>query len=74
MNETDWLPTASAGVLRQRAGMLARARRHFSDRGVLEVDTPAVSAATVSDPHLDSVPPNWADAAACTCKPRPNTP
>lgn len=35
--------------------MLATARRFFGERNVLEVDTPALSRAAVSDPHIDSI-------------------
>ena len=35
--------------------MLARARAFFAARGVLEVDTPILSAAGVSDPQIDSL-------------------
>ena len=35
--------------------MLAAARRFFDKRGVLEVDTPAMSHAAPSDPHLESI-------------------
>jgi lysyl-tRNA synthetase class 2 len=35
--------------------MLADARRFFERRGVLEVETPALSRAAVSDPHIDSI-------------------
>jgi elongation factor P--(R)-beta-lysine ligase len=36
--------------------MLARARAHFARHGVIEVETPVLSRAAVSDLHLDSVP------------------
>src|SRR5690606_35625685 len=41
--------------LRRRAGILAAIRRFFAARGVLEVETPALSAAGVSDLHLEHV-------------------
>lgn len=51
----DWRPTASLATLRRRAGMLARARDFFAVRGVLEVETPVLSAAAVSDPQIESL-------------------
>jgi lysyl-tRNA synthetase class 2 len=39
-------------ALRGRAAVIARIRAFFADRDVLEVDTPALSRAAVSDPHL----------------------
>jgi len=50
-----WRPTATLDALRARAAVLAVIRRFFDERGVLEVETPALSAATVTDLHLHSV-------------------
>jgi lysyl-tRNA synthetase class 2 len=47
--------TASHETLRRRAAMLAALRAFFAARGVLEVETPALSPAGVSDPALTSV-------------------
>ena len=52
---TDWRPTATLDALRVRAGTLASLRRFFADREVLEVETPILSAAAVTDLHLHSV-------------------
>lgn len=53
MNVTDaWLPTAPVENLLKRAALLAEIRRFFADRGILEVETPALSQATVTDVHL----------------------
>lgn len=51
----DWRPTATLAALHQRAAMLARVREFFAERGVLEVDTPILSAAAVSDPQIESL-------------------
>jgi elongation factor P--(R)-beta-lysine ligase len=50
-----WQPDASLPVGRARARMLARARAFFAAHDVLEVETPYLSAAAVSDPHLESL-------------------
>ena len=50
----DWRPTASREMLQLRAGLLARARGFFAARGVLEVDTPVVVNAPVTDVHIHS--------------------
>lgn len=53
MNETpQWQPAAPVANLLKRATIIADIRRFFADRGVLEVDTPAMSQATVTDVHL----------------------
>lgn len=48
----DWQPTATLENLRRRAAVIDSIRRFFSERDVLEVETPTLSAAAVSDPHL----------------------
>ncbi len=52
---TDWRPGASPDVLRLRAGLLARIRTFFADRQVMEVETPLLAAAGVTDPHLGNL-------------------
>jgi len=53
MSETaSWQPTAPIANLLKRAAILAEIRKFFADRGVLEVETPAMSQATVTDIHL----------------------
>jgi elongation factor P--(R)-beta-lysine ligase len=51
----SWRPTATLAALRQRAAMLKEAREFFEQRGVLEVETPVLSAAAVSDPQIESL-------------------
>jgi lysyl-tRNA synthetase class 2 len=50
-----WRPTATNAALRRRAEMLAAAREFFKSRGVLEVETPILSAAAVSDLQIESL-------------------
>jgi elongation factor P--(R)-beta-lysine ligase len=51
----DWHPTARPAALRRRAAMLARTRAFFAERGVLEVETPTLSAGGVTDPQIESL-------------------
>ncbi|QKJ88834.1 Elongation factor P--(R)-beta-lysine ligase [Paramixta manurensis] len=53
MSETaSWQPSAPIANLLKRATIMNEIRRFFADRGVLEVETPAMSQATVTDIHL----------------------
>ena len=55
MNTTlDWRPTATRETLEARAKILAAIRTFFAARGVLEVETPLLSSAAATAPHLDS--------------------
>ncbi|MBL8260088.1 MAG: EF-P lysine aminoacylase GenX [Candidatus Competibacteraceae bacterium] len=49
-----WRPSADWGTLRLRADLLAQIRAFFATRRVLEVETPALSGAAITDPHLAS--------------------
>jgi lysyl-tRNA synthetase class 2 len=51
----SWRPSASLDALQRRAAMLSATRDFFARRGVLEVETPILSAAAVSDPQLESL-------------------
>ena len=51
----NWRPTATPAALARRADLLHRARLFFSERHVLEVETPILSAAAVSDPQIESL-------------------
>ncbi len=48
-------PGASLALLGARAAMLARCREFFAARGVLEVETPILAQATVTDLHMRSL-------------------
>jgi len=57
----DWRPAATRAMLEHRAALLASARNFFMDRGVLEVDTPIVVNAPVTDVHIHSARVTFAD-------------
>jgi lysyl-tRNA synthetase class 2 len=50
----DWQPTATRAALERRAELLAATRRFFAERKVLEVDTPIMVNAPVTDVHIHS--------------------
>ena len=50
-----WRPTASRTLLRRRARLLRDIRAFFEEKGVLEVETPLLSAAGNPDPEIQSV-------------------
>ncbi|HKE96373.1 MAG TPA: EF-P lysine aminoacylase EpmA [Povalibacter sp.] len=52
---THWKPTAPIATLEVRAAMLRAAREYFAATRALEVETPTLSAAAVTDVHLASV-------------------
>ncbi|HVY53182.1 MAG TPA: elongation factor P--(R)-beta-lysine ligase [Gammaproteobacteria bacterium] len=55
MLNMSWQPTASIATLQRRAEILARIRRFFAERNVLEVETPLLSSAGVSDIYLNNI-------------------
>jgi lysyl-tRNA synthetase class 2 len=50
----DWQPTANLQAIALRARLNALVRRFFTERGVLEVETPVLSQAGNSDPNIAS--------------------
>ena len=51
----DWRPSASLAAIRLRAQLLARTRQFFAARQVLEVETPLLGRAGVTDVNLQSI-------------------
>ncbi|MET0498419.1 MAG: EF-P lysine aminoacylase EpmA [Steroidobacteraceae bacterium] len=51
----DWKPTASIATLEVRAKMLRAAREYFTVTDAMEVETPTLSVAAVTDVHLASI-------------------
>ena len=50
-----WKPTSTLETLQSRAAMLRQIRAFFEAREVLEVETPALSLAAISDPAIHSI-------------------
>ena len=49
----SWQPGASTEVMQARAALLGKIRLFFSRRDVLEVDTPALCSAGITDPSIE---------------------
>lgn len=52
---SNWRPNSDPDMATRRANILARVRRYFEVRSVLEVDTPALTESTVTDPNIASI-------------------
>ncbi len=52
---TDWRPAASIPHLKARARLQQDIRAYFSERNVLEVETPLISMAGNTDPEIQSI-------------------
>jgi len=63
VSASGWQPTATFATLRLRAALLARLRAHFASTGALEVETPVLVRAAVSDVHLEPLAVQEADGA-----------
>ncbi len=53
--EKNWQPTATFANINARAKLLAAIRSFFSDRNVLEVETPLLAHYSVTDPHMQAI-------------------
>ena len=60
----DWRPSASLEALRERARVLAESRAFFSERGVLEVETPILGSSAATDVHIRSLETRLDDGAS----------
>ena len=49
-----WQPTAALKTLKERARILQSIRAFFDQRNVLEVETPVISRAAITDPQIES--------------------
>ena len=65
--DKDWQPSATFEVMRQRAELMVRVRRHFAENGALEVETPLLASATIPDPNI----PSFSTAVASPGESRP---
>lgn len=54
INPENWQPTASIELLLKRASIIKQVRAFFADRCILEVETPILSQAAVTDVQLSS--------------------
>lgn len=52
---SEWRPTAGIAALGRRAELLSQVRHFFSARGVLEVETPLLASAPVTDPNIEAI-------------------
>ncbi len=51
----SWLPSANRQALEQRARMYQQIRQFFIERNVLEVETPVLGRAGVTDPYIEAI-------------------
>jgi lysyl-tRNA synthetase class 2 len=56
LKNNQWRPSAALNELRLRADILKNVRAFFAAREVLEVETPLMCRASVTDPYIDSIP------------------
>src|SRR5690606_17008366 len=64
VTENLWQSSASIEALKLRASLMQRVRAFFETRGLLEVETPLMSRAAMTDPHLYSAEVRLPDIAS----------
>ena len=52
----DWRPSTQIELLHRRARLISLIRQFFAERNILEVETPLLSRATVTDPYVIGIP------------------
>ena len=55
MSAVEWKPAADIRALQLRASLLQIVREYFRSEGVMEVETPVLAHATVTDVHIQSL-------------------
>jgi lysyl-tRNA synthetase class 2 len=66
---THWRPSATLQTLELRAHLMQRLRAFFAQRGVMEVETPLLSAAATTDPQLTSLVTRYTGPGAAGGRP-----
>jgi lysyl-tRNA synthetase class 2 len=56
VSKNNWQPSGSVENLKKRADIIDKIRSFFKSRQVLEVETPLLSHATITDAHVESIP------------------
>lgn len=59
----SWRPAADYAAIRHRAELLSRLRRFFSERNILEVETPLLCSSGITDPSIEPFTAACSDAS-----------
>ena len=63
--QSNWRPSADLATLKLRASLLAHAREYFARSGALEVETPLLVRAAVTDVQIESLEVRGPDDRTC---------